>query len=84
MITSSKLVGHMFHFSVFICFFYWIVDFGLLKWLARCRYCVVSCCQGLARLAGVEAVFPNTIWNGFFVRGSVSKMCLCEDCWQPN
>jgi len=24
----------------------------------------VSCCQGLARLACVEAAFPNTIWNG--------------------
>jgi len=24
----------------------------------------VSCCQDLARLACVETVFPNTIWNG--------------------
>jgi len=24
----------------------------------------VSCCQGLARLACVGTVFPNTIWNG--------------------
>jgi len=24
----------------------------------------MSCCQGLAKLVSVEAVFPNTIWNG--------------------
>jgi len=24
----------------------------------------VSCCQGLARLACVVTVFPNTFWNG--------------------
>jgi len=83
MITSSNLVGHVSHFSV-VYLFVWLLTLGYWNGLASCRYCVISRCQGLARLACVEAVFPTTIWNGFFGRGSVSKICLCEDCWQPN
>ena len=67
MITSRfcvhlKLVGHVSHFSV-VYLFVWLLILGYWNGLARRRYCVISCCQGLAKLACVEAVFPNTISN---------------------
>ena len=57
-----KLVGHVSHFS-FVYLFVWLLTLGYWNGLAWHRYCVISCCQGLAKLACVEAVFPNTIWN---------------------
>jgi len=44
--------------------FIWLLTLGYWNGLARRRYCVIWCCQGLAKLACVEAVFPNTISNG--------------------
>ena len=58
-----KLVGHVSHFSV-VYLFVWLLTSGYWNGLARRRYCVISCCQGLAKLACVEAVFPNTICYG--------------------
>ena len=59
--------------------FIWLLTLGYWNGLARRRYCVISCCQGLAKLASVGAVFPNTIWSGL-----LAVEVLCEDCWQPN
>ena len=68
MITSS--LGFMYtwswldmsHFPV-VYLFVWLLTLGYWNGLAR-RNCGISCCQGLAKLACVEAVFPNRIWNG--------------------
>ena len=40
-----------------------IADFGLLKWVGQAKLYHIMLSR-LAKLACVEAVFPNTIWNG--------------------
>jgi len=86
MITSSlglstlKLVGHVSHFS-FVCL---IVDFALLNWVGQAysRYCVMLSRLCKACLCGNSVSKHNLEWT--FNCESVSKIYLCEDCWEPN
>ena len=79
-LCTLKLVGHVSHFS-FVCLFdcwIWVTEMGWLgigTVLMLPRPCKACLCGNSVSKHNLEWTF-----NG----GSVSKIYLCEDCWQPN
>ena len=61
---------------LFVCL---IVDFGLLKWVGQAKLCHLMLSRPCkACLFGSSVSEYDLEWT--FGNGSVSKMCLCDDC----